>query len=213
MTASREDYLKAIYKLGGADNTVSNKIISDILNIAPPSVSEMLNKLKNEGLITYERYKGVRLTDKGKMQAVTLLRCHRLWEVFLIRHLEYRWSDAHEEAELLEHVTSLKMADRLNKFLNYPTHCPHGCAIPDANGNLKYLPEKALSELNTGEISTICRIVEEKDLMDYLEDIGIKINYTVEIISKGDYEGEIMIKHNKRLIKISHKAAKMVFVR
>ena len=104
MTPNKEDYLKAIYKLGGMEEQVSNKQIAESLQIAPASVTEMLGKLKREGLIHYEPYKGSRLTDAGMRIAITLVRGHRLWEVFLMRHLGYSWSEAHEDAELLDYL-------------------------------------------------------------------------------------------------------------
>ncbi|MEM5817806.1 MAG: metal-dependent transcriptional regulator, partial [Desulfitobacterium hafniense] len=95
MTPNKEDYLKAIYKLGGLERLVSNKRIAEALQIAPASVTEMLGKMKRECLIHYEPYKGSRLTDEGMRTAISLVRGHRLWEVFLMRHLGYSWSEAH----------------------------------------------------------------------------------------------------------------------
>nr|HML46392.1 metal-dependent transcriptional regulator [Clostridia bacterium] len=100
MTPNKEDYLKVIHRLGGAEGLVSNKQIADALKIAPASVSEMLTKLSREGLIRHQAYKGLCLTPEGQRIAVSLVRGHRLWEVFLICHLGYTWSEAHEDAEL-----------------------------------------------------------------------------------------------------------------
>ena len=212
MTPNKEDYLKEIYKLGGVENMVGNKRIAEVLQIAPASVSEMLNKLSREGLIEYEAYKGSRLTEEGIRIAAQLLRGHRLWEVFLLRHLGYSWSEAHEDAELLEHTAPPRLTDRLDRFLNYPDYCPHGNAIPRINGQIQSSSLVTLAQLNVGESSIIRRVVEEKELLDYLEVLGIKIGCPVKVISVGAYEGPLMLELNGKEIQISYKAACQVYV-
>ena len=125
MTSNKEDYLKAIYDAGGCDHYVSNKKLVERLGISPASVSEMLSKLHNDGLITYRAYHGSKLTEKGLSSCVDVVRNHELWVVFLIRHLGYSWWEAHEEAHHLEHVGSHMMIARLDEFLGHPKTCPH----------------------------------------------------------------------------------------
>lgn len=212
MTPNKEDYLKEIYKLGGAENVVSNKQIAGVLRIAPASVTEMLNKLSEEGLIQYEPYKGSRLTGEGIEIASRLLRGHRLWEVFLLRHLGYSWSEAHEDAELLEHVSPPRLTERLDKFLNYPAYCPHGNAIPRTDGQIQASSLITLNRLNIGEKSIIRRVTEEKELLDYLEALGIRIGCAVKVVSVGDYEGPLTLELDGKEIQISYKAACQVYV-
>jgi len=197
MTPNKEDYLKEIYKLGGMEEQVSNKQIAESLQIAPASVTEMLGKLKREGLIHYEPYKGSRLTDAGMRIAITLVRGHRLWEVFLMRHLGYSWSEAHEDAELLEHITPSRLTARLDQFLNYPAYCPHGSAIPHPDGQVDLTPLQPLNLLPIGQISHIRRVTEEKELLDYLQASGITIG-------SADLEG--------KQVQISYKAACHIYV-
>ncbi len=212
MTPNKEDYLKEIYKLGGVENMVSNKQIADVLQIAPASVSEMLNKLSREGLIEYEAYKGSRLTEEGIKIAAQLLRGHRLWEVFLLRHLGYSWSEAHEDAELLEHVAPPRLTERLDKFLNFPAYCPHGNAIPHSNGQITKSSLITLNRLKAGKHSYIRRVIEEKELLDYLEALGIKIGCSVKVISVGAYEGPLMLELDGKQVQISYKAACQVYI-
>jgi len=129
MNISKEDYLKAIYEHGGDKNMVSNKDIANSLGISAPSVSEMIKKLLQDGYVEYTSYKGVKLTERGIDEAKKITRIHLLWEVFLLEKLDYDIDEIHDEAERLEHATSKKLEERLDKYLNYPKVCPHGTEI------------------------------------------------------------------------------------
>lgn len=212
MTPNKEDYLKTIYKLGGMEQLAGNKQIAKTLQIAPASVTEMLGKLKREGLIHYEPYKGSRLTAKGRMAAISLVRGHRLWEVFLMRHLGYSWSEAHEDAELLEHITPPRLTERLDQFLNYPAYCPHGSAIPHRDGRIDHTPLQTLNLLPEGVTSHIRRVTEEKELLDYLQESGIVIGSSVRIIQAGAYEGPLTLDLEGKHVQISYKAACQIYV-
>lgn len=214
MNSSREDYLKIIYEEGGIKNPVTNKIISEKLNIAPGSVSEMLSKLCKLNLIQSIPHKGVILTSEGLSICLKLIRSHRLWEVFLMRHLQFSWREAHEEAHLLEHVTTEKMIERLDLFLNFPSFCPHGEHIPrsgevlEAEENLN-----TLSEFNSGDVLTVVKVEENGELLDYLETIGLKIGAKISITEKKLYEGGFTFLQNDKSIDISHKASTQIYVK
>lgn len=212
MTRNKEDYIKEIYKLGGAEEQINNKQISEILNVAPASVTEMLGKLQKEELIVYEPYKGSKLTEKGMNAAVTLLRGHRLWEVFLIERLGYTWSEAHEDAEKLEHVAPARLIDRLEEYLGFPDFCPHGSAIPRADGRIQKPNLKSILEMKEGEASVIRRVTEENDLMDYLQELNIHIGSKVTVEKFGALEGPVTIRLDGVQKQLSCKAAGMVFV-
>lgn len=212
MTRNKEDYIKEIYKLGGGEQQINNKQIAEVLNVSPASVTEMLGKLQKEEMIVYEPYKGSKLTEEGMRTAVTLLRGHRLWEVFLIERLGYTWSEAHEDAEKLEHVAPERLIDRLEEYLGYPAYCPHGSAIPKADGKLQRSVLKSLLEMNEGESSIIRRVTEENELMDYLQELGIHIGSKITVEKFGTYEGPVTIRLDGTQKQLSHKAAGMVFV-
>lgn len=212
MTPNKEDYLKTIYKLGGMEAQVNNKKIAETLQIAPASVTEMLGKLKREGLIHYEPYKGSRLTPEGMSVAITLVRGHRLWEVFLMNHLGYSWSEAHEDAELLEHITPPRLTARLDQFLNYPAYCPHGSAIPQPDGHIERAVLQTLNRLPMGKTSHIRRVTEEKELLDYLQSSGVTIGSAVQIVEAGAYEGPLTLDLEGKRIQISYKAACQIYV-
>lgn len=212
MTPNKEDYLKAIYKLGGLEELVSNKQIAEALQIAPASVTEMLGKLKREKLIHYEPYKGSRLTDEGIRSAISLVRGHRLWEVFLMRHLGYSWSEAHEDAELLEHITPARLINRLDQFLNYPAYCPHGSAIPHSGRQIEPAVLQTLNLLPVGVTSHIRRVTEEKELLDYLQKSGVAIGSAARIIEAAAYEGPLTLDLEGERVQISYKAACQIYV-
>ena len=211
MSDSRDNYLKIIYE--EADNgIVSNKVIAEKLNVSPSSVSEMLSKLSAKGLVEIIPYKGCKLTESGFELCLDLVRIHRLWEVFLIENLGYTWREAHEDAHLLEHASTDRMIERLDKFLNYPKNCPHGSVIPQKNRfELKAHTLTKLSNLNKDEKAIISKIDEDGVLLDYLWDLGIKIGKPIKIISKEAYEGSIKLIQEGKEISISYKAAKQIY--
>lgn len=212
MTSNKEDYLKVIYQAGGMNTPVPNKVISEQLGVSPASVTEMLVKLSRQGLIKYEAYKGSTLTEEGLSSCISLVRSHRLWEVFLVRHLNYTWSEAHEDAHLLEHATPNRMLEKLNHFLNYPSYCPHGVAIPKSDGQLEIRKLCSLRKLKVGDTSIIRRVSEEKNLLDYLDGLGIEIGEPVRVISIGEYEGPYTVLIKENAVQISYKAVGQIFV-
>lgn len=209
---TKEDYLKIIYEEGGLDSTVSNKVIAEKLGIAPASVSEMLAKLGGQGLIDYQAYKGSRLTPEGLAACMDVVRSHRLWEVFLIRHLGYSWRESHEDAHLLEHAASPRILERLDAFLNYPQTCPHGSQIPREGEALRQATLQRLSDLAVGDHAIVRRVVEDGALLDYLERSGVEVHRAIEVLAVEDYEGPIRFAQGDQTISISYKAATQIFV-
>jgi len=137
-TTTEENYLKAIYHLStGRSEAVLTSEIAQMMSTTAASVTDMIKRLSEKNLITYERYKGVRITRKGEKLALSIIRRHRLWEVFLTDILKFQWDEVHEMAEELEHVSSDELVTRLDAYLGYPRFDPHGDPIPDANGKLQ----------------------------------------------------------------------------
>ena len=186
MTSGKEDYLKAIYLLSENHDIVTNKELSQTLQVSPPSVSEMITKLQKQGYVDYTAYKGSKMTRKGRKEAGRLLRYHALWEVFLVNYLHFSWSQAHEMAEGLEHQTNDILSEKLEAYLNHPTHCPPG--------------------------DPIRRLMEDYSLMDYLQSRGIDIDMEVKVKEKEPYEGPILLETPKGDISLSYKAAQRIFV-
>ncbi|MBB6632081.1 metal-dependent transcriptional regulator [Clostridium algidicarnis] len=210
MTDNKEDYLKAVYNLGGHRKQVNNKEIAKVLGVSAPSVSEMIKKLLDEGYLEYTPYKGIRLTEYGKKEAISVIRRHRLWEVLLVEHLGYSWHEVNEEAEKLEHVTNLKLEKRLDKYLNYPKACPHGSPIfQNEIGLSKY---RTLDTLDVGEETTIRRVFDERQLLQYVDSLGLNIGDEIKVVDLAPYNGPITLRKNEKDIIIGKEAANNIFV-
>ncbi len=212
MTSGKEDYLKAIYIISEDHDLVSNKELSDMLQVSPPSVSEMITKLQKEGYVDYTAYKGSKMTKKGRREAGKLFRFHALWEVFLVDKLNFFWSEAHEQADGLEHQTSDLLAERLDDYLGHPQHCPHGDPIPAVDGSRKGMTSRSLSDLEVGDKTHIRRIVEDYSLMDYLQHKGIHPDMEVVVKEKEPYEGPVLLSTDKGDISLSFKAVEQIYV-
>ncbi len=212
MTPNREDYLKIILELGGDITKVNNKQIVSSLDVSAASVSEMISKLVKEELVEHSPYQGVQLTASGLQKASSLIRKHRLWEVFLVEHLDYSWNEVHDDAEVLEHVTSEHLADHLENYLNHPEHCPHGGSIPKKEEVVHEERRQTLESYPVGTKVRIARVLDEKELLDYLVTIDLNINEEYEIVDIAAYEGPITIQNDKKKIPVSFKAASTIFV-
>lgn len=190
MTPNKEDYLKAIFAAASDMGLASNKKVADALQVSPASVSEMLLRLQKEGLIIYTPYKGSKLTEKGITLLYPVVQSHRLWEVFLMQYLGYTWREAHEDAHLLEHATSERLLSRLDAFLEYPSHCPHGNPIQRETKSIDEISELPLSTLNTGETGEILRVEERGELLDMLTAHGLHIGSRLKKQTTSDFSYE-----------------------
>ena len=179
LTEEKEDYLKAILTNDGDVSFVSNKKLSQFLNIKPPSVSEMVGRLEKEGYVETKHYKGARLTEEGLKQTLDIIKRHRLLELFLIEILQYNWEEVHQEAEILEHRISDLFVERLDKILNFPKTCPHGGVIPRGD-QYKEIFTTSILNFEPGERVTVRRVRDKTELLVYLSSKDIYIGNTVE---------------------------------
>ncbi|MCF1584218.1 metal-dependent transcriptional regulator [Tetragenococcus koreensis] len=212
MTPNREDYLKLILELGGDQAKINNKQIVSGLVVSAASVSEMITKLVKENLVEHTPYQGAQLTKKGLEKASSLVRRHRLWEVFLVEHLKYTWNEVHDDAEVLEHVTSETLANRLDEYLEHPKYCPHGGMIPKESQLIHEKKREKLSDYPVGTKVRIARVLDERELLDYLVEINVSINKEYIIKDIAAYEGPITIKTQDKTVQVSYKAANTIFV-
>ena len=146
MTISEENYIKVIYHLSlVSPKGVNTNAIAGMLDTKASSVTDMLKKLAEKELVSYQKYQGVTLTDKGFYSAKMIVRKHRLWEVFLVDKLNFSWDEVHEIAEELEHIKSENLINKLDAFLDFPLFDPHGDPIPNADGEIKKINKLLLS--------------------------------------------------------------------
>jgi DtxR family transcriptional regulator, Mn-dependent transcriptional regulator len=161
------DYVKAIWEVAGSD-VASTKEVAERLSIAPPSVTNMFARLQEMGLVEYERYRGASLTERGRREALRLVRRHRLIETFLLEHLGYSWQEVHEEAERLEHAVSDGFTERLAEFLGHPDHDPHGDPIPAADGTFEPDDSFPLGGAVAGQRVRISKVSDDVSMLGYL---------------------------------------------
>ena len=191
-SSSVGDYLKAIWEVAET-GTASTKEIAERLSFSPASVTSMLGRLRKRGLVEYERYRGASLTEVGRIEAIRLIRRHRLIETFLLEHLGYGWDEVHEEAERLEHAVSDEFTERLAELLGHPERDPHGDPIPA--GDLTLLPEdeRSLGETTVGERVRISRVSEDAGVLGYLGERGLVLGEVLKVREVRDLDGVVIV--------------------
>lgn len=212
---SEENYLKAIYTLSRqGENKITPTSIGEALNNNPASVLDMLKKLSGKKLLSYDKVKGAKLTEKGTKIAIEVVRKHRLWEVFLLEKLGYSWGEVHDIAEQLEHIHHPDLADRLEKFLGYPNYDPHGDPIPDKNGKVPVSKSQALSQIPTGKKVKVVNVDDSSpDFLKYLDKQGISLNSTLLIKEVQNFDHSLLIELNgKKEIFLSREASEKIHV-
>jgi DtxR family Mn-dependent transcriptional regulator len=160
ITRAMEDYLKALFELGGDE--VKPRDLAQMLSVAPASVTNMLDKLAALRLVSYQKYRGASLTRSGRNVALEVLRHHRLLETYLAQALGYRWDEVHDEAERLEHVISEAFEERVAELLGDPTHDPHGDPIPRRDGTLPATPGRPLAGYAPPRRLQVQRIIDQR---------------------------------------------------
>jgi DtxR family transcriptional regulator, Mn-dependent transcriptional regulator len=186
LSASIEDYAKAIYVLEERHGVASTNGLAERLGVSAPAVSAMVKKLASLGYVTHVRYRGVRLTDEGRLVALEVLRHHRLLETYLVEELGVPWDRVHAEAEVLEHVLSEVLEERIAAKLGEPTNDPHGDPIPAADGTVTERPTVALAALHVGDRGRFVRVSDSNPkLLRELADFGIRPGDKVEVVADG----------------------------
>ena len=215
VTLSEENYLKAIYHLSKHGSiSVSTNAIAQKMETKASSVTDMIKKLSDKGLVDYVKYKGVNLTAKGRFTAVSVIRKHRLWEVFLVNKLNFNWDEVHDIAEQLEHIKSEQLINELDAFLGYPTHDPHGDPIPDKDGNLNLLDKIPLSSLLENQKSELLSVKDSSDeFLRYLDKRNIKIGDLIKVIQIEPYDKSIKIEINSKELVVSDSVAENLFLK
>lgn len=192
---TEENYLKAIYRLSqkqGAKITIT--AIAEEISVNAATVIDMIKKLAEKKLISYDKTKGAKLTEKGSKTALSIVRNHRLWEVFLSEKLSYSWEVIHEIAEQLEHIKHPELADRLEKFLGNPRYDPHGDPVPRSNGEIPVITNTLLSEI---EVGRTCRVAAVKDtssvFLKYVKQLSVNIGTKIKVLEKIPFDDSMSI--------------------
>src|SRR6516164_4285558 len=200
VTAAVEDYAKAIYTLEERDGAASTNDLAALLDVKPGSVSGMLRKLSGLGLVEHERYRGVRLTDRGRRVALEVIRHHRLLELFLVESLGMTWDEVHAEAEVLEHALSEELEELIAAKLGNPTVDPHGDPIPSRELKLAETAAPALAELEPGETATFFRISDtDPEMLRFLGERGIVPGSKLELVERQPFDGPLFVRVGKKV--------------
>ena len=204
LSQTEENYLKAIYHLSNHGKiSVSTNAIAERLDTKAASVSDMIKKLAAKGLIQYVKYQGVQIIETGIKEALKIVRKHRLWEVFLVEKLAFKWDEVHDIAEQLEHIASPTLIQRLDNFLGHPTHDPHGDPIPSVEGIMPKANTNLLIDLNINECATVVGVRDNStSFLQFLNKIEVCLGTEVCIQTNFDFDGskEVMINKKQEVI-------------
>ena len=216
LTQTEENYLKAIFHLSEEIPDKKDAGTNELalhLNVKPATVNDMLKKLKEKKLISYEKYGKKTMTKAGRNRALEIVRKHRLWETFLCEKLGFSWDEVHEVAEQLEHIQSPKLIEQLDQFLGYPQFDPHGDSIPNAKGELTNMAKKLLADVPEGKW---CKVVAIRDdsaqFLQYVAKVGLKMNLKLKVIARENFDGSIEIMVEEKHATVSQKFAENIYV-
>lgn len=215
MTRSEENYLKAIFHLGnGEAGSISTNAIAEQMETKPSSVTDMAKKLAEKGLVHYKKYQGISLTDAGTRTALSIIRKHRLWEVFLVKKLDFTWDEVHEVAEQLEHIKSEKLIDKIDALLDFPKYDPHGDPIPTKDGKFMERDKQLLSEMPI-HAQGVCVGVKDSSapFLKFLDKNKIALGNTIKILDKEDFDQSLQILMEGKELRISHQIASNLYVK
>jgi DtxR family Mn-dependent transcriptional regulator len=214
ITPAIEDYLKAIYLVQQHTETVTTSLLAEQLGgLRPGSVTGMIKKLADMGLVTHTRYYGVELTQPGERVALEVIRHHRLIELFLVQALGYSWDEVHDDADQLEHVISEKMEARIAARLGHPTIDPHGDPIPTIEGVMPNTRGVSIADLPLAATGQVVRVGEQQaERLRYLGDLGLIPGALVQIIASAPFEGPVSVQVNGAIHALDRRLARTIFV-
>jgi DtxR family Mn-dependent transcriptional regulator len=214
---AEENYLKAIYKIAeSGDGQISTNEIARKLNTTAASVTDMLKKLSKKKFIKYKKYQGLSMTESGKKVALGIIRKHRLWEMFLVKILKFKWDEVHDIAEQMEHIQSEKLVQHIDKVLNYPKFDPHGDPIPDMNGKFVIAKEKPLllADVKQDKKYIVTGVVDHSgSFLQLLDKSGIVLGSRISVKAVQPYDKSLSVRLNgKKNLFISSQIARNILV-
>jgi len=215
MTTAEENYIKAIFKLSGSEGaTVPTNAIAAEMHTSAASVTDMIKRLAEKKMVSYEKYKGVELTENGSLKAREMIRNHRIWEVFLVEKLNFKWDEIHDIAEQLEHIKSKELIKRLDSFLDFPRFDPHGDPIPDSTGKMLQRSDTLLKELNALESGVVVGVKDTSSaFLQYLDKMKIELGTELRVEQKIDYDNSLDLAYNGARASVSDRVAQNIYVK
>jgi DtxR family Mn-dependent transcriptional regulator len=195
LTRSVEDYLKSVFHLTSQGGFATTSDIAEMLEVAPPSVSGMMKRLSETGLIEHVPYRGVQLTPQGRRAALQMIRRHRILESYLTSKLGYDWGDVHVEAERLEHAVSEKLIERMAEALGEPRYDPHGAPIPTAAGEIEEAELVTLAAARVGATLVLRQVGDEQpERLRYLAEQGLVPGTRLAVVERQPFNGPTTVR-------------------
>ncbi len=212
---TEENYLKAIYKIAEKDKKpAGTNAIANEMETSAASVTDMIKRLSEKGLINYQKYKGVSLSNQGFKIATSLIRKHRLWETFLVEKLGFTWDKVHDIAEQLEHIKSEELIIKLDQYLDHPKFDPHGDPIPNADGKFTLRAQIQLSQLRKGDVAVVIGVKDhENEFLRYLNTKSINLGTELKIVERITYDKSMNVTIGKEDHILSEKVTKQILVK
>jgi DtxR family Mn-dependent transcriptional regulator len=211
--AAVQDYLKVIYKLTLSELRCTPSLVAERMGVSPAAVTKMLKRLQELNLAEYSRNQEIALTPAGEKIALEMIRHHRLIELYLMEALGYTWDQVDGEAEKLEHVISEEFEDRIDQFLGFPTHDPHGDPIPTKEGHLETVRHATLAELEPGKAAVVRRVTDGNPaLLRYLAELGLRPETRVEMLQAEPFGGPLRLRVSGTERAVGRELAGNVFV-
>ncbi len=213
ISLTEENYLKAMFNLSQVTGEVFVNDLSKELDIKMPSVTSMVKRLASKELVNYQSYKPLTLTEKGEKLALSIIRKHRLTEMFLVEKMGFGWEEVHEVAEQIEHIHSPKFFAKMDEMLGYPTVDPHGSPIPDSHGNIHQKTYQNLANFNKGDkVKFVAVTNSSDDFLKFLNSKEINLGLVLEILDKEEFDHSMTISFNDKTIVLSQKVTQKILV-
>jgi len=211
---TEENYLKALFSLSDERGEVSVSDLSGALSVSTPTANSMVKRLSEKGLLHYEKYKPLTLTEKGQLEAALIVRRHRLAEMYLVEKMGFGWEEVHEIAEQLEHIKSAKFFDKMDELMGHPVMDPHGSPIPDKNGHITDRAYQKLSDISEGEkVKLRALVISTADFLNFLNNKGLALGTELEVLTVEDFDQSVTIAYDQHpSVTLSHEASKQLLV-
>ena len=213
---TEENYLKVIHRLSEATSEdISTNAVAELMQTKAASVTDMLRKLADKGWVNYQKYQGVRLSPAGEKIALSIVRKHRLWEVFLVDKMGFNWDEVHEIAEQLEHIESDELVQKLDAYLGFPKTDPHGDPIPNKEGILPELAYLHLSDIKAGKNCILMGVAQDSAVfLQLLTKLNLSLGSKLAIMEINEFDRSFFVSINDaEPIFISHEVAKNILVK
>ena len=213
---TEENYLKVIHRLSEATlEDISTNAVAEQMQTKAASVTDMLRKLADKGWVNYQKYQGVRLSPTGEKIALSIVRKHRLWELFLVEKMGFNWDEVHDIAEQLEHIESDELVNKLDEYLGFPKTDPHGDPIPNKEGILPELAYSQLSEIKANKTCKLMGVAQDSTVfLQLLTKLNLSLGAKLDIQEINEFDRSIFVSINDAApIFISHEVAKNILVK